>query len=112
MDADGSRAGQERQAVRPPSQSFTLVQMVAILVVGLAAGAAATWMLTLGSLDRAAPWVDTFVNWVLPALGFAGVMLVLLVPLTWWGCEALYPWSARHTRSGLEGSHGSNSRSR
>jgi uncharacterized protein YjbI with pentapeptide repeats len=89
MDADESRAGQERQAVKPPSQSFSLVQMLTILVVGLVAGAASTWMLTLGSLDRATPWVDIFIGWVLPSLGFAGVMLVLLVPLTWWGIKHL-----------------------
>jgi hypothetical protein len=81
-DADG--AAQEQQAVRLPSQSFSFLEVVVILVEGITAGAAASWMLLVGGcLEDASSLVDSFVRRGLSALGIAGVVLVLLVPLTW-----------------------------
>lgn len=86
MTVDGGRRAQDRKLSKvPPRQSFSVLQMIVILVIGITAGAAATWMLLIGSLERATPWIDFFLHWVLPVLGVAGAALVLLVPITWWG---------------------------
>jgi len=86
----GKAQRQDRQVSEAsPRQSFSILQMIVILVVGITAGAAATWMLLIGSLESATPWIDIFLRWVLPVLGIAGAALVLLVPLTWWGVRRL-----------------------
>jgi hypothetical protein len=57
MTVDGGMRAQDRQASEAlPRQSFSVLQMIVTLVVGITAGAAATWMLLIGSLERATPW--------------------------------------------------------
>jgi uncharacterized protein YjbI with pentapeptide repeats len=86
MIMGGKAQAQDQQACQTPQrQSFSVLQMIVILIVGITAGAAATRMLLIGSLERATPWIDVFLHWALPVLGVSGAALVLVVPLTWWG---------------------------
>jgi hypothetical protein len=89
MTVDGGMRAQDRQASEASRQSFSVLQTIVILIVGFAGGIATGWMMLIGSLEGATPWIDVFLRWVLPVLGVAGAALVLLVPLTWWGVRRL-----------------------
>lgn len=47
------------------------------LDLGLVNGAASTWAMLFGVLDRATPWINSFVGLGLPALGAAIAALAL-----------------------------------
>jgi hypothetical protein len=52
-------------------------------IVGLTLGAAISWALLFGTIDRATPFVDILVHVVLPALGITVGILALVLVLAW-----------------------------
>jgi uncharacterized protein YjbI with pentapeptide repeats len=58
--------------------------MLVPMVLGLVVGATASWALLYPALEKAVPWVDIFIQIVLPAMGIFVAALMLVVPLAWW----------------------------
>jgi hypothetical protein len=76
MAADAGVQAQDRQTGEgPPGHSAGLMLMIVPPVEGLVVGAAASWALLFGTLDRATPITDGFLYWSLPVLGVSAAVI-------------------------------------
>jgi uncharacterized protein YjbI with pentapeptide repeats len=76
--------GLQQASQTPPRRSSGVMPTFVALIVGIVVGAAASWPLFFGALDRAAPVVEFGLHSLLPVLGVGCAVLALVIPLTWW----------------------------